>query len=278
MERYSLSPPSTPEGAAPPEMVPGSSGKLLRAKNKIMSALNRAKTAQRQLDKGAQSRREEKLDELQPAGFSALDTKLKLQVEHIHQLEQQNETDREAAARDLKAAKDDAKRYRETAERELAELRRKVKAGRLEMQRSGSVKAGRLEMQRSGSVQMELFLTIKDMAEQARIRGKPIAVLSTQFKDQIDAVRKSVLQKVVAQAAILAGEREQTSVAQKEVEHAASLAGEREQFRRELRQGDDDVHRLVNARVTGHADAEARRLQLELAALAEAALQYHATP
>lgn len=77
MERYSLSPPSTPEGAAPPEMVPGSSGKLLRAKNKIMSALNRAKTAQRQLDKGAQSRREEKLDELQPAGFSALDTKLK---------------------------------------------------------------------------------------------------------------------------------------------------------------------------------------------------------
>ena len=75
MERASMSPPSTPEGAAPPApSVPGSSGKLLRAKNKIMSALNRAKSAQR----GTHARSfEAKFDDLQPAGFSSPDTELR---------------------------------------------------------------------------------------------------------------------------------------------------------------------------------------------------------
>jgi len=81
MDQASLSPPATPEGALPPQ-VPGSSGKLLRAKNKIMSALNRAKTAQRQLDRGAQSSRDrahdDKFDSLVPAGIAPAELEKRL--------------------------------------------------------------------------------------------------------------------------------------------------------------------------------------------------------
>ena len=157
MERASMSPPSTPEGAAPPApSVPGSSGKLLRAKNKIMSALNRAKSAQR----GTHARSfEAKFDDLQPAGFSSPDTELRsispsththriASVGHppelcfscciggkhapsvlrglifscahfraggvgrnqLSKLEMRNAEEREAAASELKNAKDDARR------------------------------------------------------------------------------------------------------------------------------------------------------------------------
>jgi len=79
MDRASLSPPATPEGALPPQ-VPGSSGKLLRAKNKIMSALNRAKTAQRQLDRGASRDRthDDKFDSLVPAGIAPAELEKRL--------------------------------------------------------------------------------------------------------------------------------------------------------------------------------------------------------